>query len=102
MNYTRLSFAEVKNALHDVARDARSVFGDLDSRQLNWRPDPTRWSVAQCFEHLHTANDLMYGAAKHALTNPPSTIWQRLPLHPRICGQLLIRSQAPQTKRKFT
>jgi hypothetical protein len=63
MNYTSLSFADLRSALPDVARDARSTFGDLGVAQLNWRPDATRWSVAQCFQHLLTANRLMLRAA---------------------------------------
>ena len=102
MNYTKLSLREVTTALHDVAKAAKSTFGALDRRQLNWRPNAKQWSVAQCFEHLLTANALVLRAAEHALTNPPDNIWQRLPLLPAIHGWLLIRSQAPNTKQKFT
>jgi hypothetical protein len=102
MDYTTLSLAEVRTALADVARDAQGTFGGLDGRQLNWRPDATRWSVAQCFEHLLTANRLMFQAAEHALQHPPSTLWQRLPLLPGLLGWMLIRSQAPDAVRKFT
>lgn len=101
MNYTSLSAAEVRTALSDVARDAQATFGGLDGRKLNWRPEPTRWSIAQCFEHLLTANGLILRAAEHALRNPPRSMWQRLPLLPALFGWMLIRSQAPITKRKF-
>ena len=51
------------------------MFGALDARQLNWRPDATRWSVGQCFEHLLLANRLMFQAAKDALNDTaPRTI----------------------------
>ena len=52
MNYTTLSLADVRAGLEDVARDAHTAFGALDARQLNWRPDESRWSVAQGFQHL--------------------------------------------------
>src|SRR5262245_39587765 len=102
MNYTTLPLGEVTSALLSVARDAQGTFGSLDMRQLNWRPDERRWSVAQCFQHLLTANGLVLQSARDALRNPPSTIWQRLPLVPRLFGLALIRSQAPSTTRKFT
>jgi len=102
MDYTALSLAEVSSALDDVARDTQATFGALDFRQLNWRPDATRWSVAQCFEHLLAANRLMLQAARHALEKPPSTMWQRLPVLPALVGRMLIRSQAPSATRKFT
>jgi hypothetical protein len=85
-----------------VAQDAETSFGPLDDRQLNWRPDPTRWSVAQCFEHLLTANRLILQAAQTALRDPPSSVWQRLPMFPALFGWALIRSQGPDTRRKFT
>ena len=101
MDYTALSLEDATRALDDTADEARDIFGELDVEQLNWRPDARAWSVAQCFEHLHTANRLMVTAARHALTHPP-TLWQRAPLVPQFFGRQLVRSQAPQTTRKFT
>ena len=102
MNYTTLPLAELTGALLNVARDTQATFGGLDARQLNWRPNERRWSVAQCFQHLLTANGLVLQSAQDALRNPSSTIWQRLPLLPRLFGSALIRSQAPGTTRKYT
>jgi hypothetical protein len=102
MNYTRLSVADVTAALSDVAIDAQAAFGRFDRQQLNWRPEPTRWSVAQCLDHLLTANRLMLDAAQDALRNPPRSVWQRLPLVPSLFGWVMIRSQAPTTRQRFT
>ena len=103
MDYTTLSLAEVKTGLDDVAQETQATFGSFDVGQLNWRPDATRWSVAQCFEHLLTANRLMLQAAEAALNNAgPRTIWQRLPVLPGVLGRMLIRSQTPNASRKFT
>jgi hypothetical protein len=102
MDYATLSLDDVRTGLEAVARDAQTAFGNFDVRQLNWRPDATQWSVAQCFDHLITVNHLMFQAADEAMngTAPPS-IWQRLPFLPGILGPLLVRSQAPETARKF-
>jgi DinB superfamily len=103
MDYTTLTLAAVRAGLDDVARDAEVTFGGLDRRQLNWRPDATRWSVAQCFEHLITANRLIFQAADEALAGTqPRTIWQRLPVLPGLFGRMLITSQAPTAARKYT
>lgn len=103
MDYTALSLADLKGGLEGIAREAQATFGGLDGRQLKWRPDAARWSVAQCFEHLLTANRLMFQAAEDALNDArPRTIWQRLPVVPGVLGRMLIRSQAPSSKRKFT
>jgi hypothetical protein len=102
-DYTTLSLSDVRAGLDAIAREAESVFGTLSGHQLNWRPDPSRWSVAQCFAHLVAGNDLMMRAADAALdTSRPRTIWQRLPGVPGLLGRMMIRSQGPRVARKFT
>jgi hypothetical protein len=103
VDYATLSLAEVRSGLDSVARDTQVTFGNLDARQLNWRPDASHWSVAQCFDHLLTTNRLVLQMAEDALNGAsPRTIWQRLPVLPGILGRMLIRSQAPETARRFT
>jgi hypothetical protein len=104
MNYADLSLSGVVAAIHEIGEDARITFGALDQRQLNWRPDDTQWSVAQCFEHLVTGNRLVVDAAKSALRNPATSVWQRLPLWPGRFGKLMIRSQGPRSPsgRRYT
>ena len=101
--YTTLSLADVRTELDAVARDTQSLFGRLDHQQLNWRPDATRWSVAQCFDHLLNTNRGMLQAIDTAMDRShPRTVSQRLPVLPRVFGRMLIRSQMPEAKRKFT
>jgi len=102
MIYTKLSLADVTTEVGKVARDAQTTFGALDERQLNWRPAPDRWSIAQCFDHLVRGNALLLEAAQRALREGPRSVWQRLPLWPALFGWLLIRSQGPKVSRKFT
>jgi hypothetical protein len=102
VHYTTLSLADLIAEFGSMARDTHAVFGSLSERQLNWRPDDTRWSVAQCFDHLLTAN-AMFESVDAAIQRPNSqTVWQRLPILPRVYGLMLIRSQAPETRRRFT
>ena len=102
MDYATLSLADVTSGLEAVARETHAVFGSLDARQLNWRPTAAQWSIAQCFDHLLTANRLMFQAAEDAMDDGASrTVWQRLPVLPRVLGRALIRSQAPTATRKF-
>jgi hypothetical protein len=103
MEYTTLSLAQIQAGLDAIDADTRATFGGLDARQLNWRPDATKWSVAQCLEHLLAANALMVQAAHGALDETrPRTVWQRLPGLPGLWGRMLIRSQAPEATRKYT
>src|SRR5262249_13165277 len=83
--------------------DAHGAFGALDVRQLNWRPDAKQWSVAQCLDHLLTANRLIVQFMEAAAdSRHPRTTWQRLPLLPGVIGRLMIRSHAPANARKFS
>lgn len=102
MDYTRLSLRDVSAGLEEIARDAESTFGALSAAQLNWKPDASRWSVGQCFEHLLMANQLMQRQADAALADgAPRTIWQRLPGWPRLLGRLMVSSQSPAARGKF-
>lgn len=101
--YSSLSLADIAAEFAAIARDAQSGFGDLGDQQLNWRPDASRWSVAQCFDHLLRINREMFGAMDAATSGSrPLTIWQRLPVLPRLFGAMLVKSQAPEARRKFT
>ena len=99
IDYATLSLADVRTGLEAVARDTHATFGGLDARQLNWRPTPTAWSIAQCFDHLLTSNRLMFQAADDALGGGARTVWQRLPVLPGVVGRAMVRSQAPSTTR---
>jgi hypothetical protein len=98
-----MNLAEVAAEFDAIAHDARREFGHLSERQLNWRPSQARWSVAQCFDHVLNANREMFQAIDRATDRSlPRTVWQRLPILPRLFGTLMIKSQAPDAKRKYT
>ena len=85
-----------------IAQDAQKVFGGLTKEQLNWKPGPERWSVAQCFDHLITTNNgylpIMDSVVKG---QKQSSIWQKLPFFPRLWGKMLIKSLDPSQTRKM-
>ena len=102
VDYTTLSLADLADEFVAMGNDVQSTFGSLDDRQLNWRPDDKQWSVAQCFDHLLSANAQMLRSADLAMDGSRAkTVWQRLPVLPRVFGALMIRSQSPQAVRKF-
>ena len=102
MDYKNLTLADVEAEFSSIARDTQEVFGPLDQQQLNWRCDPTSWSVAQCFDHLLNINREMFHAIDGAMNGTqPRTMWQRLPMLPGLFGSMMIKSQMPQAKRKF-
>ena len=102
MDYTTISLVDVRAELDAIAADASAAFGRLDARQINWKADASSWSVAQCLEHLLTANRQMVEMADQALdATRGRTLWQRLPIWPGLLGRMLVRTQSPDTTRKF-
>jgi len=101
MEYTTLSMAEVRDELDAIARDAHSVFGHLDERQLKWRPDAPSWSVAQCFDHLIVSERPfvpIFEEIQAGRRHP--RLRERIPVLPRLFGALLINTLRPDSGRR--
>ena len=102
MDYTTISLVDVRTELDAIAADAGTACGRLDARHINWTADASRWSVAQCLEHLLTANRQMVEMADQALdATRGRTLWQRLPIWPGLLGRMLVRTQSPNATRRF-
>ena len=48
-------------------RRATALAAALSPRQLNWQPRPGAWSIGQCLEHLHVANEVYLPPIARAL-----------------------------------
>ena len=84
-----------------ISDETLSAFGHLTAQQLNWKPGAEQWSIAQCFDHLVTANQAYFPTFEKVLSGEQeSTFWERLPVLPSLCGKLVIRAVAPETRRK--
>src|SRR5690349_22524278 len=73
--------------------EARSVVDGLNDAQLNWKPAPDKWSIAQCLEHLtaasrgfnpYFAEALARGRQRFAAESPPN-------YEPSFMGRWLIK-----------
>ena len=55
----------------EESRDAflRSIAG-LSEAQLQFKPQPDRWSIADCVEHIAISEDAMYARATQGAPNP--------------------------------
>ena len=42
----------LSRAIVEIRDDVTSLAAGLSSTQLNWRPSPAQWSIAQCLKHL--------------------------------------------------
>jgi len=76
-------------------------FPGLTVQQLNWKPVPDQWSVAQCFDHLVTANNAFFPIFEKILSGEKrNTFWGSLPWLPAIWGKMVIKAVNPKSTRK--
>jgi hypothetical protein len=89
------------SAANAITDETLSDFGKLTAHQLNWKPSTDQWSVAQCFDHLVTANQTYFPLFDEVLSGEKkNTVWQGLPWLPAFWGKMVIKTVAPQTTRK--
>ena len=87
------------NAITD---ETLAGFGGLTAQQLNWKPSADQWSVAQCFDHLVTANGAYFPIFEKVLSGEKkNTFWETAPWLPALWGKILLKAVAPESKYKL-
>ena len=77
-------------------------FSDISLEQLNWKPLPGSWSIAQCLEHLIIADSAYFPDLKNITEgNFKMDFWEKHSLFTRLCGRLMKDSLQEQVKRKM-
>ncbi len=101
-NHQGTLFLGLRSAAEALMKETEMNFGQLTAAQLNWQPDASQWSIAQCFDHLVTANEVYFPIFEQVLKGEKqSTFWERVPWLPTLWGKLLIQSVAPESARKL-
>lgn len=89
----------LEEALNAAERDARALVAGRTEEQGAWRVEPGSWSVAECLDHLATANRVylsaMQPAADRALQQGRR---RRVPAQPGLIGGWFVRSLEPPAK----
>ena len=82
-----------------IESDARALVNGLSEEQGRWRARPEAWSVAECLDHLATANRVYLQAmrppAERALAKGSR---RRGPARPGIVGRWFVASLEPPVK----
>jgi hypothetical protein len=100
--YTQLTLPQIFNEADAIGRDVQSTFGRLNAEQLNWKPSADSWSVAQCLDHLMSANREMLPAFDEAISGTKRIrFFERVPVLPGLFGRMMIKVVAPDGKRKL-
>jgi len=90
-------FSAICSELKTTADDAKATFGSLSAEQLNWKPSPKSWSIAQCFDHLITTHSLYFPLFERlASGNTKQTFWESYSPLSGFFGRYLIQSLRPE------
>ena len=86
--------------LDEADRTAEALVAPLSDQQFHWQPDGgTRWSVAQCLEHLATADALYAGLMRDAVERARQLgSIRRGPFAPGFFGRKFANSLEPPVK----
>lgn len=101
MDYLTADLNTLITSANKIANDAKATFGGLSVSQLNWKPAPERWSVAQCFDHLISTNKGYFPVIEEVLAGKKRSFWESMPVLPGLAGRLLIKSLDPSSTRKI-
>lgn len=83
-----------------AADEACERFGWLSEAQLAWRPEPGRWSIAECLDHLHVTGEEVLAQVEAAVARG----WARgttgsPPFRYGWLGPWFVRANAPSGRR---
>jgi hypothetical protein len=102
MDYQTLTTPQIYEEAEAIAGDARTLFGQLNERQLNWKPDADSWSVAQCLEHLIQINREYFPVFDRVIRGEyKKSLLHRAPLLPGVFGRMMVRFLAPNSHQKL-
>ena len=86
----------LEDALTANERDARRLVAGLAESLGGWQPAPGSWSIAQCLDHLATANRVYLGAMTPTAAQGVAAGRRRLgPAEPGIIGRWFVASLEP-------
>lgn len=87
--------------LRQISESVQTSFGKLQETQLNWKPSPEIWSIAQCLDHVIISNKTYFPTfVQLADGTKRQRKRERLPLLPSVWGNWLQRSMSADAKHK--
>jgi len=92
----------ILNELDRTDEDARQLVSGLSEAQVNWRPSPTAWSVAQCLAHLGQMDSVLTSALRTAVRQAnKNSLMPRKPIQPGWFGRWFVNQMEAPLRRKM-
>ena len=88
--------------INAVNKQVEHHFLNLSPGQLNWKPAPEKWSIAQCIDHLIVLNSTYFPIFDQLLQGQYKLgFWQTLNPLKKTFGRMMIKSLGPESAKKF-
>ena len=86
----------------EVIEKVNGELSSLSAEQLNWKPNDTSWSIAQCLEHLIISDGLRINIIEKKIDeNFKSGGWEKLNPLKKFWGSMLITQTQEKVKKKI-
>jgi hypothetical protein len=96
--YIQLMLDRGKEAAEKVKKD----FSNVTLEQLNWKPAPSSWSIAQCLDHLIVSDSLYFPTLKKiAEGNYQMSFWEKWNPFSKYLGKTLVQQIQEQVTKKI-
>jgi len=96
------ALTDLSDQLARVRGELETVVGGLSEAQLNWKPSPERWSVAENIEHLVLTDGKYAGRFRESIANARADgRGPGKPFKPGFMGGMMARGMEPPPRRKF-
>lgn len=96
------TLSSLTTRLAELTASFQQSFGHLNAGELNWKPNPQIWSIAQVLDHLIVINETYYPliASKRAGTLD-LPFWSKFGWAVRFFGNFILKSVEPGRRRKM-
>ncbi len=83
-------------------QDFQAAFGHLSPAQLNWKPDPQTWSIAQNLDHLIVINSTYFPLLEKVRQgNYSLPFLARFGFLVNLFGKMILKASQPDRRRKM-
>lgn len=93
---------EMLQKAKEAAGKVNTAFSGMTVQQLNWKPDPGSWSIAQCLEHLVISGHSYFPIFKKITDGQyKMTTWEKWSPFSALFGRMLVNSLQEQVTKKM-
>ena len=79
-----------------------NAFSEINAAQLNWKPNPGKWSIGQCIDHIIVTNATYFPVLQEIIENRyHEGFLHKMPILPGFFGKMLLSGVRPDGKRKM-